>query len=111
MLLLNRAGVRDLFAGRFDSTDPDLSRLARRGEGAAAVYFWAIVTPGLAIEAFRIVSRWLQSPPTRNADIFTRPTTEAGLRLSLRIGFTPIPELGLYCFRRQWNRKETSAVA
>jgi hypothetical protein len=111
MLLLNRRGLRSMLSGRFDSAAPELDQLAGQGEGAAAVYLWAIVTPGLAIEAFRAVSHWLRSPRMRSADIFARPATEAGLRLSLRLGFEPIPEIGLYCFRRHWNRRETSAVA
>ena len=111
MLLLNRRGLQSMLSRKFDSAAPELDQLAGRGEEAAAVYLWAIVTPGLAIEAFRTVSRWLRTSKMRSADIFARPATEAGLRLSLRLGFEPIPEIGLYCFRRHWNRRETSAVA
>jgi hypothetical protein len=111
MLLLNRAGLGALLAGDFDSADPLNVHLAEQGERVAAVYLWAIVTPGLAIEAFRVISLWLRSPKMRGADIYTRPTTQAGLRLSVRLGFEPISEIGLYCFRRHWNRRETSAVA
>lgn len=111
MLLLNRRGLQQLLSGEFDSAAPDLTQLAQQGEHAAGVYLWAIVTPGLAIEAFSAVSRWLRTPTMRSADVFARPTTEAGLRLTLRLGFEPIPGTGLYCFRRHWNRRETSAVA
>ena len=111
MLILNRSGLRALLADDFDSANPDLGRLVKPGEEAAAIYLWAIVTPGLAIETFRIVSRWLQSPTAQSAGIFARPTTKAGLRLSVRLGFEPIPELSLYCFRRHCNRREASAVA
>ena len=111
MLLLNRRGLRSMLARKFDSAAPEFGQLAGRGDDVAAVYLWAIVTPGLAIEAFGAVSHWLRSPRMRSADIFARPATEAGLRLSLRLGFEPIPEIGLYCFRRHWNRRETSAVA
>jgi hypothetical protein len=111
MLILNRAGRDAVLSGAFDSADPALELLPASGEEAAAIYLWAIVTPGLAIEAFRVVSRWLLSPRTQHADIFTRPTTQAGLRLSIRLGFEPIQQIGLYRFRRHSNRKEQRAVA
>jgi hypothetical protein len=111
MLILNRAGHDAVLSGDFDSADPVVELLSARGEEAAAIYLWAIVTPGLAIEAFRVVSRWLRAPQTQHADIFARPTTQAGLRLSIKLGFEPIQKIGLYCFRRHSNRKELRAVA
>jgi hypothetical protein len=111
MLILNRDGYDALLTGGFDSAEPATGHLSKRGEEAAAIYLWAIVTPGLAIEAFRAVSRWLRAPRTQHADIFARPTTPAGLRLSIRLGFEPIPKIGLYRFRRHTNRKEQRAVA
>jgi hypothetical protein len=111
MLLLNRAGLAALHASEFNGADPLTEHLAAPGETVAAVYLWAIVTPGLAIEAFRVISLWLRLPKLHGADVYTRPTTQAGLRLSLRLGFEPIPEIGLYCFQRHWHRKEVSAVA
>ncbi len=111
MLILNRAGLEAVLSGDFASADPAVELLSASGEEAAAIYLWAIVTPGLAIEAFRIVSRWLLAPQTQRADIFARPTTQAGLRLSIRLGFEPIQKVGLYRFRRHANRKEQRAVA
>ncbi len=112
MLLLNQAGFGDLLAGRFDAAKPSLALLTRPGETAAAVYLWAIATPGFAVDAFRVVSRWLQAPPYAAADIYTRGSTAAGTRFANSIGFKPIPELGLCRFRRHRNRSELAiAVA
>lgn len=112
MLLLNDQGLNALLAGSFDASRPDTSLLTRPGEPAAAIYFWAIATPGFAIDAFRVVSRWLQMPPYASADIFTRGSTSAGTRFAVTIGFKPFADLGLYRYRRQRNRSEPeTAVA
>ena len=104
MLLLNERGLDALLAGRFDASRPDTDLLTRPGEPVAAIYFWAIATPGFAVDAFRVVSRWLQSPPYASADIYTRGSTAAGTRFAIKIGFKPFADIGLYRFQRQRNR-------
>ncbi len=112
MLLLNNRGATALLGNRFDASVPDPAHLVRRGETAAAVYLWAIATPGLASEAFRIVSLWLRSPAYARADIFTRTTTEAGERFARNIGFEPVANTPLHRFQRHSNRPQpTIAVA
>lgn len=110
MLLLNAEGNRCLLRGDFDPENPALERLTVQGEAAAAIYFWAIATPGFAVEAFRTVSRWLSSPAYASADIYTRPITESGNRFAVRIGFRPVPDHGLCRFRRHRNRENELAV-
>ncbi len=112
MLLLNERGLASLLAGSFDASRPDTHLLTLPGESAAAIYFWAIATPGFAIDAFRVVSRWLQKPPYASADIFTRGSTSAGTRFAIKIGFKPFEDNGLFRFQRQRNRSEAeTAVA
>lgn len=104
MLLLNRSGERALLAGALDAAAPELDFLIRPGERAAAVYLWAIATPGFAVDAFRIVSLWLRSAPYSSADIYTRVTTPRGTQFAINIGFKPMRGTGLYRFRRHRNR-------
>lgn len=108
MLLLNQAGAEAMLAGRFDVTDPPTDLLTARGERAAAVYLWAIATPGVAIEAFKVVSLWLRAPAYAEADILTRTTTPSGARFAANIGFEPLPETDLLAFRRHRNRWEVA---
>lgn len=112
MLILNEIGYRSLMTGRFNAADPQPQWLTRRGEHAAAIYLWAIATPGFAVDAFRTVSLWLQAPAYAHADIFTKTTTNSGARFAANIGFEPVPETGLLRFQRHRNRSETAiAVA
>ena len=104
MLLLNELGVEALRGAYFDAAEPPDRELAGQGEEVAAIYLWAIATPGFAVEAFRTVSRWAGRPAQAAADVFTRPVTRAGTRFALRIGFRPLPDSGLYRFRRHRNR-------
>lgn len=106
MLLLNDHGRESLLTDRFDTANPSSDELARHGEKIAAIYLWAIATPGIAVEAFRTVSRWAGRPAQAAADLFTRPVTAAGTRFALRIGFRPLPDSGLYRFRRHGNRAD-----
>ena len=106
MLLLNDLGRDALWTNRFDAANPPARELAREGEMLAAIYLWAIATPGVAVEAFRTISRWAGGPAQAAADLFTRPTTGAGTRFALRIGFRPLPDSGLYRFRRHGNRAD-----
>ncbi len=110
MLLLNAPGYQALRRGTLDAANPATDLLTQRGEAAEAVYLWAIATPGFAVEAFRTVSRWLTKPAYASADIYTRPTTEAGNRFAVRIGFRPVPDHGLYRFQRHSNRENVVAV-
>lgn len=104
MILLNDLGHDALRSDRFDAANPPTRELARRDEKIAAIYLWAIATPGVAVEAFRTISRWAGGPARAAADVFTRPITGAGTRFALRIGFRPLPDSGLYRFRRHGNR-------
>ena len=110
MLFLNAVGLESLLRGTFDASSPSPGELTRPGEKASAIYFWAIATPGFAVEAFRTVSEWLAGPAYASADIYTRPTTMLGDRFAVRIGFLPLPELGLYRFRRHCNREKVTTV-
>src|SRR5262249_4413661 len=46
-LMLNRAGMRRLFDGSFDASNPDLSLLAHQFEKPAGIYIWALHARGI----------------------------------------------------------------
>src|SRR5262245_17343924 len=46
-LMLNRAGMRALFDGSLDASDPDLSLLAQQFEKPAGIYIWALHARGV----------------------------------------------------------------
>ena len=104
MLFLSKTGLNRLLAGDFESSKPAVDWLAHASEKVAAVYLWAIATPGFVIDAFRVVSLWLRSPRYASADLYARATTPSGARLSINLGFELLPELGLYRFQRHQNR-------
>jgi hypothetical protein len=104
LLLLNEAGRAAMLEGELDASDPHTDWLIRPGESAAAVYFWAVALPGFTVEALRAVSLWLRGPAFASADLYMRAATSGGARIGTNLGFENIAELGLYRFRRHWNR-------
>ena len=99
-LLLSEAGVRACQEDRFDGLDPDPEHVADKGSDPAGVYAWGIaaatrdtarrlVAAGEAVDLAALV----------HLPAFTRPVTEAGLRLAVeRRGFRPVAgsRTGLY---------------
>ena len=110
LLILNQAGLDALNSGSLDTTEPSVEWLASAEESAEAIYFWAVATPGFAVESLRSISRWLTAPRYALADLYTRTTTPSGTRLTVNLGFKMIPELGLYWFQRHCNRREENVA-
>jgi len=106
MLLLTPIGLERLLLGEFNGSCPDPICLSTPNEAPAAIYKWAVVAPGLAADGIKHVSRILRQPKFRNINFFSRPNTEAGVRINLNLGFKPI-ECGtpsLYRYIRVANR-------
>ncbi len=106
MLMLSAAGLEALLLGEIDFSDPDPKYLAGQTEAPEAIYVWAVVAPKLAAEGIRHVSKFLRAPFYREANLFSRPNTDVGVQLNIRLGFKPIgPEApGYYRYVRLANR-------
>jgi predicted GNAT family N-acyltransferase len=88
-LLLNVEGMRAMFAGTFDFTDPDLSLLTRQSEKPAGIYLWATYARGPIAGAISLTMEKMSTPLYRDVEIYTRATTPEGLRMTLATGFRP----------------------
>ncbi len=86
-LLLNAGGMRAMFAGTFDATNPDLSLLTRQSEKPAGIYLWATHAKGAMAGAISLVMEKMTTPLYRDVDCYTRATTPEGLRMTLATGF------------------------
>ena len=108
MLMLTPIGLERLLIGEFAPLDPDPICLASRMMTPAAIYNWAVVAPGLAIEGIHHVSLFLRQPMYRHANLFSRPNTPEGIRLNVGLGSAPLKVAapGLYRYVRLANRAD-----
>lgn len=88
-LLLNLEGMRAMFSGTFDASNPDLSLLTRQYEKPAGIYLWATHARGPMAGAISLVMEKMSTPLYRDVEIYTRATTPEGLRMTLATGFRP----------------------
>jgi hypothetical protein len=88
-LLLNRDGMRKLFDGTLNATDPDLSLLTTQSEKPAGIYLWATYARGAMAGGMSLVMEKMSTPLYRDVEIYTRATTPEGLRMTLATGFKP----------------------
>jgi predicted GNAT family N-acyltransferase len=88
-LMLNRAGMRSLFDGSFDATNPDLSLLVSQNEKPAGIYVWAIHARGAMIGGLPLIMEKMGTPLYRDVEIYTRAATSDGLRIIKATGFQP----------------------
>jgi predicted GNAT family N-acyltransferase len=86
-LLLNLDGMRAMFSGTFDATNPDVSMLTRQSEKPAGIYLWATHARGPIAGAISLVMEKMSTPLYRDVEIYTRATTPEGLRMTLATGF------------------------
>lgn len=106
MLMLSSRGLEALFLGEIDLSDPDPKYLSGQTEAPEAIYVWAVVAPKLAAEGIRHVAKFLRAPIYNKANLYSRPNTDIGVQLNLRLGFKPIGEKapGFYRYVRIANR-------
>ena len=112
-LLMNEAGLRAAMADAFDAVDPDPSYVAARDEEPAAVYAWGIAG-STRDSAKRLVAAGAAVDQAALSHLpgFTRPVTEAGMRLALeRMNFKPVPgsKTGLVWMAPRAARPEAAA--
>ncbi|MGH6822370.1 MAG: hypothetical protein ACREC4_02590 [Methylocella sp.] len=109
-LCLNFRGLAELRSGAFSYGAPEVDVLAVPGEPVAAIYAWALCLPLGASEAMGNVMRWFQTPLYRQADIFARPGTAAGMHFMRDTGFVEgafgIQDLWVY--RRHFSKEQCS---
>lgn len=107
MLMLRSEGLEALLSGEFDALDPPSHQIAECAEAPAAIYVWMLVCPGVAAEGICQLADFLRKPLYRHSNLFSRPTTKAGIAINLRRGFRPVgdPALGLLRYVRVANRQ------
>ena len=112
-VLLTGAGVVACHEDRFDGVDPDPAHVAPIDEAPAGVYAWGIAA-ATRDSARRLVaaSDAVDQAALAHLPGFTRPVTEAGLRLAVeRKGFRPVPgsRTGLYWVDPRAGRASAAA--
>ena len=86
-LMLNERGMRQLIAGTFDATDPDLSLLAAQSERPAGIYVWAVMARGVIAGGIPLALEKVATPLYRGVDLYSRAVTEDGRRILEATGF------------------------
>jgi predicted GNAT family N-acyltransferase len=87
LLTLNEPGLRHLFDGSFDATNPDQSLLTAQNEKPAGIYLWAVHAPGPLAGGIALVLEKVSTPLYANADLYARPLTAGGRRILEATGF------------------------
>lgn len=105
LLLLSAAGRARLLDGTLDFADPPAGTLADPGGCPAAIYVWLMFAPGVISGALFALFEHMNEAPYADADIYWRPLTEAGSRLTRPFGFELVesdPRLkNLFVLRRR----------
>lgn len=105
LLYLNHLGLQALMEATIDGADPSNELLCELGEPVQAIYVWALVAPGIVAEGIQTVSRHLQGPRYRSANLYSRPVGAAAERINRHYGFRPVsPAAPLLRYVRMTNR-------
>ena len=94
MLPLTAAGLDLLARGKLVTLDPPLSVIAAPGERPAGIYMWAVYLPGMLAGGFSLFVDHLASRPYDGVNLYSRPTTEAGVRFNYTLGLRQGPRIG-----------------
>ena len=86
-LLLSEIGLRLLLSGTLEYGNPPADALAGPGETPAAIYVWSVLAPGPTSGALFALFERLNEPPFAGLDLYGRPVTPAGERLTKGLGF------------------------
>jgi predicted GNAT family N-acyltransferase len=110
-LMLNTEGVRQLIAGTFDASAPDLALLCGQHQRPAGVYVWAMWARNNLVPGIPLAIDKLWAPQYRDADLYARAVTQDGKRLLETMGFEPGASFdgetnpGLHCLVRSPRRR------
>lgn len=86
-LMLNRAGMKSLFDGSFNATDPDLSMICRQNETPAGIYVWGIYARGVIAGGIPLAYEKVCVPRYRDVTLYSRAATPEGCRILETLGF------------------------
>lgn len=93
-LMLNDRGMRQLIAGVFDASDPDLDLLSGQNEKPAGIYLWAMWARHNLVSGIPLAFEKIYTPLYGNADLYARAVTIEGQRLLETMGFVPGAQFG-----------------
>lgn len=88
-LMLNERGMRQLIAGTFDASNPDLDLLTGQNERPAGIYLWAMWARRNLVSGIPLAFEKIYTPLYKNADLYARAVTLEGQRLLETMGFIP----------------------
>ncbi len=106
MLMLNPLGLERFLLNEFDTLNPPEKCLTTTGIKPAAIYIWAVVAKGMAVEGLKHVSKFLSCEKYKDVNFFSIPVSADGIRMNLRLGFQPtkVGRLGVDRYIRLENR-------
>jgi hypothetical protein len=87
LLMLNTYGFEKLLLNEINFSKIDTNFLSMENEQPVAIYKWAIVSPGTGLSAFKCMSKILLEEKFRQANLYLRAATKAGLTVSQKLGF------------------------
>lgn len=111
-LMLNAMGLRQLIAGTFKASDPDLSLLTAQNEKPAGIYVWACYAPGNLAAGVPLAFQKVWSPLYRDVDLYTRSINVPAVRFVEGMGFRREAKLDgmiaphLHVYRRSQPRPD-----
>jgi predicted GNAT family N-acyltransferase len=129
-LMLNEEGLRQIVAGTFDASNPDLRLLAPQNCKPAAIYWWATWARNGLAAGIPLAFEKIWTPTHQDADILARAVTHEGLRLLETMGFKrgatfekstnpdlhflqrkPVADTGLPSYDRYQGKAEKKEIA
>ena len=79
--------MRQLIAGTFDASNPDLSLVTAQHEKPAGIYVWAAFAPGVLVGGIPLAFEKVWTPTYGGADLYSRGITVDGYRFLDALGF------------------------
>lgn len=86
-LMLNEEGMRRLFDGSLDATDPDLSLITPQNEKPAGIYIWGVYASGYAAGGVPLAFEKIWSRLYSDVDLYARAVTIEGRQMLEALGF------------------------
>jgi predicted GNAT family N-acyltransferase len=94
MLPLTYQGLQQLALQKLDTSNPPLNCICRQGERPAGIYMWAVYLPGRLAGGFSLFVDQLAQPPYDGVNLFSQPTTPAGVRFNQTLGLHKGAKIG-----------------
>jgi len=88
-LPLNGDGMRALFTGALDTSDPDICYVCRQNERPEAIYIWGIFVSYKLAGGIALVMERLSSDKNRHAPLYCKATSDKSWSFFLTLGFRP----------------------